>query len=208
VVSSLSLAAIGLTGRAASASFSSSVYLGGPMTPVRQMASADLDRIGEIDRSEHITQQYKSRGAALELIDVDLRAPRWGEPGEHTVRTYIDSWKPLIEAGGVLLGAFDGDRLVGFAICEPPGASLSEGVANFAVLYVTRTHRGKGIASPLTNEVVRLARARGAQRLYVSATPTRTTVDFYLKHGFEPLATPNERLLALEPDDIHMERTL
>jgi len=48
------------------------------MTTVRQMTIADLDRIAEIDRSEHVTQQYKSRGAALELIDVDVRAPPLG----------------------------------------------------------------------------------------------------------------------------------
>lgn len=178
------------------------------MTTLRQMAISEFDRIAEIDRSEHIAQQYKSRGAALELIDVDIRAPRWGEPGEHTVQHYIDLWKPVVEASGVLVGAFDGRRLVGFAIYEPPGESLPEGVANFAVLYVTRTHRGKGIGCALTNEVMRLARAQGAQRLYVSATSTRTTVDFYLRRGFEPLATPNERLFAAEPDDIHMERKL
>jgi len=168
------------------------------------MAVAELDRVAEIDRSEHITQQYKSRAGALELIDVDIHAPRWGEPGERTAQQYIDSWKPLLDAGGVLLGAFDGDVLVGFAIYEPS----SEGLANFAVLYVTRAYRRKGIGCELTHEVVRLARAEGAQRLYVSATPTRATVDFYMQQGFEPLATPNERLFALEPDDIHMERKL
>jgi ribosomal protein S18 acetylase RimI-like enzyme len=73
---------------------------------------------------------------------------------------------------------------------------------------VTRTYRRKGIACALTNEVVQRARADGARRLYVSATPTRATVEFYMKQGFEPLAAPNERLFVLEPDDIHMELKL
>ncbi len=175
------------------------------MTTIRRMALSELGRIGEIDRSEDITQQYKCRGGALELIDVDIHAPRWGQPGEHTVQHYVDSWRLLLEAGGLLLGAFDGDRVVGVAIYQP---CLSEGLANFAVLYVTRTYRHQGIGAVLTNEVERLARADGAQRLYVSATSTRGTVDFYMKQGFQLLATPNERLFALEPDDIHMEMTL
>src|SRR5205823_12838617 len=108
------------------------------MTTIRRMAVSEIDRIAEIDRSEQITQQYKSRGGVLETIDVDISAPRWGEPGEHTVQHRIESWKPLIEAGGVLLGAFDGGRLAGFAIYEP---SISEGLANLAVLHVTRAHR-------------------------------------------------------------------
>jgi GNAT superfamily N-acetyltransferase len=169
------------------------------------MAVSELARIGEIDRSEHITQQYKSRNGVLELIDVEIHAPGWGEPGEYSVQHYIESWTPLLDAGGVMLGAFDGDRLVGVAIYQP---YLAEGVAHFAVLYVTRTHRRKGIGQALSNEVARLARADGARRLYVSATPTRATVDFYAKQGFQPVATPNERLFALEPDDIHMELKL
>ena len=177
----------------------------GPMTTIRLMAGSELGRIAEIDRSEHIMQLYTSHGGVLELVDVDIRAPRWGEPGERSVRDYVESWKQLLDGGGALIGAFDGDRLVGFAIYQP---LLGEGFANFAVLHVTRTHRHNGIGCQLTKEVVRLARAEGAQRLYVSATPTRSTVDFYMRRGFSPLATPNERLFALEPDDIHMEMTL
>ena len=175
------------------------------MTTVRQMVVSELDRLSEIDRSERITQQYKSRSGTLEPIDVDINAPRWGEPGEHAVEHYVDSWKRLLDDGGVLLGAFDGDRLVGVAIYLPVCA---EGFAQFAVLHVTRTYRRQGVGSLLADEVIRLARAEGAPRIYVSATPTRGTVDFYMSHGFEPLASPNERLFALEPDDIHMERAL
>ena len=175
------------------------------MTTVRPMANDELGRIVEIDRSERITQQYKSRAGVLELIDVDIDAPAWGQPGEAPVGHYIDQWKPLLEGGGVFLGAFDEDRLVGVAIYVP---SIEEGLAQFAVLHVTRTHRRKGVGHELCDEVVRRAREDGAQRLYVSATPTRSTVDFYMAQGFEPLAVPNERLYALEPDDIHLELKL
>jgi GNAT superfamily N-acetyltransferase len=169
------------------------------------MAVFELARIGEIDRSERITQQYRQRGQMLELIEVDIDAPRWGEPGEDTVEHRIDQWTRLVSAGGVPLGAFDGDQLIGFAVYM---RASPETPANLAVLHVTRPWRRHGVGSALTNEVVRLARAEGVQRLYVSATPTRGTVDFYMRQGFLPLATPDERLLALEPDDIHMERVL
>jgi GNAT superfamily N-acetyltransferase len=176
-----------------------------PMTTIREMAITEITRIAEIDRSEHITAQYKSRRGALDLIDVDINAPRWGEPGARPVQEFVDEWSAWVEYDGVLLGAFDADRLVGVAIydrlfCGEP--------ARLAVLHVTKSHRGKGIGAALTREVVRLARLDAASRLYVSATPTRATVDFYIRQGFEPLATPNERLLALEPEDIHMTMPL
>lgn len=175
------------------------------MTRIRPMLAPELARIAEIDRSERITQQYRQRGELLELFDVDVDAPRWGEPGEDSIENRIDQWTRLIDAGGVLLGALDGDHLVGFAIYQ---RATPETPTNLAVLHVTKSWRGRGVGRDLTNEVVRLARAEGAQRLYVSATPTRRTVDFYLSQGFMPLATPHERLLALEPDDIHMQRVL
>lgn len=151
------------------------------MTEVRVMAISELDRIGEIDRSERITHRYKASGAILELVDVDIDAPRWGEPGEGPVQHYVDSWRPVLEAGGTLLGAFDDGQLAGFAIYNP---ALSEAVAQFTALYVTRDHRRKGLGRRLTEEVKRLARADGAESLYVSATPTRGTVDFYMRCGF------------------------
>ena len=175
------------------------------MTTIRAMAVSELARIAEIDRSERITQQYRQRGETLALIDVDIDAPRWGERGETTIDHRIDQWTRLISTGGVPLGAFDGDHLIGFAVYKRPSP---EAPANLAVLHVTKPWRRHGVGRELTNEVVRLARAEGAQRLYASATPTRGTVDFYMSQGFMPVATPDERLFALEPDDIHMERVL
>jgi GNAT superfamily N-acetyltransferase len=175
------------------------------VTSIRAMAASEMARIAEIDRSERITKQYRQRGEMLELIDVDIDAPRWGEPGEATVEHRIDEWTQLLRAGGVLLGAFDGDQLIGFAIYM---RASPETPANLAVLHVTKPWRRHAVGRELTNEVVHLARAEGAERLYVSATPTRGTVDFYVSQGFKPLAMPHERLFALEPEDIHMERVL
>ena len=175
------------------------------MTSIRVMAVSELARIAEIDRSERIRQQYRQRGEMLDLVDVDIDAPRWGEWGEATVDHRIDEWTRLVSAGGVPLGAFDGDHLIGFAVYM---RASPETPANLAVLHVTKPWRRHGVGRELTDEVVRLARAEGAQRLYVSATPTRGTVDFYMSQGFMPVATPDERLFALEPDDIHMERVL
>ena len=169
---------------------------------VRAMAVSELGRIAEIDRSEDITEEYKGRGGTLALVDVAVHASRGGES---TVRELVDAWKPLLKAGGVLVGAFDGDRLVGFMIHD---RCLAEGFDRLVALHVTTTHRHRGIGRALTEEAVRRARSAGAERLYVSATPTRRTVDFYRQQGFVPLATPNARMLALEPDDIHMELTL
>jgi ribosomal protein S18 acetylase RimI-like enzyme len=169
---------------------------------IRHMARSELDRIGEIDRSEHVTQEYSYRGGSLEARSVDIAVPTWSRAGdhEHSVQGKIDAWQPILDQGATLVGAFDAS-LVGIAIYRP---ALAEAMANLAVLHVSRNYRRNGIASLLVEEVVRLARGDGARHLYVSATPSGAAIGFYRNHGFEPTAEPNEALFALEPDDIHM----
>jgi GNAT superfamily N-acetyltransferase len=170
---------------------------------LRRMSAAELDRIGEIDRSEQVTHLYEYREGTLARRPVDLPVPPWslsGDP-EHSVPGKVAAWRPLLERGGTLVGAFDAQALAGFAIYRP---RLSEGMGNLAVLHVSRAHRRHGLGALLVGEVARLARADGARRLYVSATPTGATVEFYLGRGFRPTDQPDAELFALEPEDIHM----
>lgn len=173
------------------------------MITIRHMAASELGRLGEIDRSEHVTREYSYREGSLEWRAVEVRVPPWSPSGdhEHSVQGNVKAWQRILERGGTLVGAFDDGSLAGLAIYRP---ELSGGVANLAVLHVSTSHRRKGIGSLLAGEVARLARADGARRLYVSATPSGSAVEFYRSRGFEPTDEPNEALLALEPSDIHM----
>jgi GNAT superfamily N-acetyltransferase len=170
---------------------------------VRVMRASELERIGEVDRSEHVTQEYVWRDGVLETRNVSICAAPWSATGdgEHSIRGKVAAWQPILGRGGTLLGAFDAEILAGFAIHRP---RLGEEMSNLAALFVGRSHRRRGIGSLLVAEVVRLARADGARRLYVSATPSVPTVDFYRSLGFRPADEPDEALFALEPDDIHM----
>ena len=49
------------------------------------------------------------------------------------------------------------------------------------------------------------AKQLGAKQLYISATPSRRTVDFYMKHGAQPLKKNQiNNYWQLEPEDIHL----
>ncbi len=173
------------------------------MIAIRPLPREALERIREIDRSEHLTEQYAQRGGRLEKRAVDIPVSNWAPTGsdEHSIPHWMGVWGPILEAGGTLLGALDGERLAGFAIYEP---RLAEDMGNLSALYVSRGHRRLGVATGLVDETIRLARADGAQRLYVSATPSGSTIDFYLGCGFAPTEDPHPRMLAKEPEDIHM----
>lgn len=173
---------------------------------IKELPASELGRIIDIDRSEHVTVLYRTLGGELVPEQVDLAVPDWyAKGGEYSVQTKIQQWGPILRQGGVLLGALDGDRLAGFAILR---YRLDEGTAQLAVLHVSRPYRRQGIASQLTDEVCRLARADGARSLYVSATPTNSAVGFYTNLGFTLVDQPHPELFALEPDDIHMIKAI
>ena len=173
------------------------------MVRIRHMASEEIGRLGEIDRSEHVTEAYVCRDGKLELREVEWRIPRWYSDGrpEYSVEAKVSAWRPILDAGGTLFGAFEGELFVGLAIHRP---SLAPDMDELAVLHVSRSYRGRGIGARLTREVIGLARERGAKRLYVSSAETRSTVDFYARRGFALADAPHPERYAEEPDDIHM----
>lgn len=177
------------------------------MIQIRQLPASDIARLAEIDRSEHVHVGYTYHDGELRAEEVDWHVPDWYPAGDgpHSVQTMIRFCAEHLETGCVLLGALDDERLAGVAILRP---HLAEGMAQLAFLHVSRPYRRQGVAARLTNEVCRLARKDGARALYVSATPSESAVGFYLSQGFRPAGTPDPELFALEPEDIHMIKTL
>ncbi len=149
------------------------------MNPIKieRMDPSEIGRIAELDRSEHITREYIYQDGRLETRDIDIHVPPWytdGRPG-HSVQAKMAEWLALLTKEGVLLGAFDGTRLVGVGIYCP---HLTPEMAQLAVLHVSSGYRGRGIGAALAREIEQLARADGFKKLYVSATPSVHTVDF------------------------------
>ena len=70
-------------------------------------------------------------------------------------------------------------------------------------LHISRPYRGQGWGQRLFGLAKAEAVERGAKSLYVSATPSEHTVDFYQRLGCTLAAEPDPALLELEPEDIH-----
>ena len=127
---------------------------------------------------------------------------RGWDPAE--LAAYVRRIEALLDAGGVALGAWDGARLVGLGTLDVRGVGGDGAVLKLDMLYVDAGHRHRGIGRVLTQRLAAEASARGARALYVSATPTRNTVDAYLRMGARLHPSPDPELLALEPDDVHL----
>jgi GNAT superfamily N-acetyltransferase len=172
---------------------------------IEQLGREGLYRFSEIDRSEDVRIHYRMAGRELVAEEVIDPVPNFLAEGEHhSIPHLVGEWQPVVDAGGVLLGAFDGDRLVAIALL---GNEVAPGVHQLALLFVSRPYRRSGVASLLLDEVERLALSRKATAIYVSSVPSDSAVGFYRSRGFE-LTEPLPDLWAKEPDDIHMVRAL
>lgn len=175
-----------------------------PMSPIKiqRLTPSDLHLIGELDRSEHVTHAYRIEKGEYRRRDVDWDIPTWlpGE-GPHHVATHIADLEPILDAGGVLLGATDGEAVAGIAVVVP---RFEEQMAWLAFLHVSRPWRRCGVGRALWDEASRLAREVESTSMYVSAIPSGPAVDFYRGRGCRPAAEPHPDLLAEEPDDLHL----
>lgn len=169
---------------------------------IRLLRRDEVGTLWAIDRSEIIDAIYVLREGRLVLTPEhhDVRGWPPGEPEAYT---------PLLLAchdrGGAFFGAFDGAALAGAAVLDTLGRGSSRDLLQLMFLHVGSACRGRGLGAELFGLCLRAARARGAAGLYVSATESQATVDFYRRRGCTLAATPDPDLFALEPRDIHLE---
>lgn len=170
---------------------------------VRLLAADDIDLISRIDRSERVEVEYRVVGGRLQERPRSVDVPPWDTEGDgpFSVAHQVAVCTELLAEGAVLLGAFDHDDLLGLAVVEP---SFEPPMAWLAFLHVSAPARRRGAATALWDHAVALARASGAESLYVSATPTGSAVGFYLRQGCRLADPVHPALWAKEPDDVHL----
>jgi GNAT superfamily N-acetyltransferase len=170
---------------------------------IRRMDPGELERMSEIDRSERVTRAYEMEDGALTQVEVDWDVAAWteGSGGDHSLSHQKAFCRSHLDRGGVLVGAFSDDSLVGIAVVRP---KLREDMAQLAFLHITQEFRRRGIATTLMGEAREIARQAGARRMYVSSIPSSSAVGFYLAQGCHLAEDVDPELFALEPKDIHL----
>ncbi len=174
---------------------------------LRSLQSSEIDLIWQqISRHELITQMYIQHQQHLELVDCFFDVQHWDS---YHLENDPPQLKQLYDQGALFIGAFDAaEKLVGVSVVsnqiidDYPHAKLLH------YFYVDADQQGKGIGAKLMQAAKESAKQLGANQLYISATPSRRTVDFYIKHSAQPLSAPDQQLWQLEPEDIHLLCTL
>ena len=171
------------------------------------MKTESLHKLESLDRSEIIRTGYKIVDGELISIEVQWNIPSFfkDDSGDHSVQAQIDFCRGHLKRGGIMVGAFQGEVLVGVGVLTP---DIHPGVAQLAYLQVSSEFRRTGVATSIVRELERRAVEFGSASIYVSATPSESAVNFYLSRGYEVANQPIHDLVQLEPEDIHMFKDL
>lgn len=168
----------------------------------RELTRDELPRLWEIDRREVIDNIYYYEDGALVLKPEHYDMQGWPR-GEADL--YIPLLLDCFDRGGWFYGLFDGDQLVADVVLESKWIGPGKDLLQLKALHVSRDYRDQGLGRRLFELARDRARAQGARGLYISATPSEHTINFYLRLGCIVTSTPDPELFALEPEDIHLE---
>jgi len=166
------------------------------------LSRGEIFKFDEIDRYELIEEIYYLRDDKLVLEKEYCEVKDFGYMPER-----IGDLLDIYDNGGTLAGAFDGDKLVGLGSICGELIGKEKNMIQLATLHVSTNYRDRGIGRKIVFILKEKAKQIGAEKLYVSATPSKHTVDFYRGAGFE-LTPPVKELFEKEPEDIHMEMLL
>jgi predicted N-acetyltransferase YhbS len=169
---------------------------------IRVLQRDEIHLLWQIDRREIIENIYYLRNGELVLVAEHFDMQSW-PPGE--AEHYTSILTDCYDRGGLFWGAFENEQIVGAAILENKFIGSKHDTLQLKFLHVSRNQRKHGLGSRLFNWAVEKAKALGASKLYISATPSENTINYYMKLGCVLATEINPELFALEPEDIHLE---
>jgi predicted N-acetyltransferase YhbS len=172
-----------------------------PPVLIRLLGRGEIADIWGIDRRELVDGRYRLEGGELAPEPHRFEVPGWPPDARST---YDPILAACFDRGGCFFGAFDGETLAGAAVLDARPVASHPTLLQLVMLHVSRDYRQRGVGSALFRRVLAEAARRGAAGLYISATPSRNTIDFYRRFGAVPIGRPDPALLALEPEDIHL----
>jgi ribosomal protein S18 acetylase RimI-like enzyme len=105
-------------------------------------------------------------------------------------------------------GAFDGERIIGFATVSHRIFGVTARYVQLVCLQVSEDYRRQGIGRRLFSLACEEARQLCADKLYISAHSSKESQAAYRALGCTPAEEVNEGLAAAEPFDVQMEYRL
>jgi GNAT superfamily N-acetyltransferase len=135
---------------------------------------------------------------------------------DHFVEQWDDDIKILVlqdlqqcvNSGGIVVGAFLEDDLIGFANVEGELFGSKQEYRELTYIHVSNKFRNGGIGKKLFQLCCQKAKEMGTKKLYIGAHPSEETQHFYRNLGCIYAVEINQTIFDKEPLDIQLEFVL
>ena len=127
---------------------------------------------------------------------------------EEDYQTLICCLRNTVRTGGLVLGAFSGGELKGFASVESRFFGGENLYYDLSSLHVSEDMRRKGIGKELFMSAAKWAKEQGAKKLYISSHSAVESQAFYRSMGCVEAAEYNQKHVEKEPYDCQLEYIL
>lgn len=127
------------------------------------------------------------------------------EWNKNDIASLVERLRITLGSSGILLGAFIGHYLIGFASIEIESFGTYYEYLLLSNLHVSYEHRRKGVGKKLFHIACRNAKGMGAQKLYISVPPYEETHAFFKSMCCVEATYCNRELMKAEPLCCQME---
>ena len=158
----------------------------------------------DFHRHQEVTKCWRKTNGKWVIID----NPFTEDWGEKEYEFLVKCLKNTVRTGGVVYGAFDDKKLVGFASAESTFFGEKYRYLELSCIHVTEERRGSGIGRRLFKLISARAREMGAEKLYISAHSSVESQSFYRAVGCREAEEYSRYHAEKEPCDCQLEFVL
>jgi len=170
----------------------------------RRLAAGDIkaDALKYFNRYQEVKKCWRRQNGEWALVDHPFIEDWDEEKKSELADEYLPS---IIRDGGVVIGAFDGEKMVGFAAVQGKPIGAKKQYLQLASLQVSNEYRGKGIGKTLFGMCVCAIKKLDVPKMYISAHSSEESQAFYRAVGCVLAEELIPELYAKEPFDVHLE---
>ena len=175
-------------------------------TTYKELSLDDLhpQALDHFNRFQETTKAWAIRQGELTLEDNSF-IDDWDIEKKKAV---IKSLKHCLAIGGIVLGAYQNNNLIGFANVEGTLFGSANQYLELSYIHVSNSIRKTGIGRKLFMLCCKKAKLKDAKKLYISTHPTQESQAFYKAMGCVLTQEINPEIFRREPLDIQLEITL
>ena len=167
----------------------------------RELASHEAERIGELVISNFIKRAWRNVNGVMQWVEINW----WDKNLPDGYENHLAALKEVFEEGGFVVGAFDGEKLIGFCcIYREIFGDLYKYVL-LDQLFISTEYQRKGIGKKLFFMCVEQAKIRGADKFYICSGSAEETLAFYIALGCEEVKEINPEINEECENDIQLE---